>query len=259
MFKGLSPDDDDCSRPKQKKKWKEFKARADLRLIYLFEVDGWIKGPQCEKWIRQFNDRTKHHMEPGTYRVLQEDNWGIPVSTEVTKFMKDTRIYLVNTTGNMTDLLTVIDDGLGQFMKDRIALKYSRHFEKNEENTGRWTTKGGFTEMDIRVFFSKWIAEAWEELKDAPEMILNTFNHCGFANDMYGRENHKVHLRHVFWYQVPPRSDEGKKFQPLTREEIQEGEERIRKFRSLPKKERKDIMNKKRKNTEDHSRNKKKI
>ena len=98
VFKGLSPDDDDCSRPKQKKKWKEFKTRADLRLIYLFEVDGWIKGPQCEKWIRQFNDRTKHHMEPGTYRVLQEDNWEIPVSTEVTKFMKDTRIYLVNTT-----------------------------------------------------------------------------------------------------------------------------------------------------------------
>ena len=53
----------------------------------------------------------------------------------------------------MTDLLTVIDDGLGQFMKDRIALKYSRHFEKNEENTRRLSTKSGFTKMDIRVFF----------------------------------------------------------------------------------------------------------
>ena len=62
-----------------------------------------------------------------------------------------------------------------------------------------------------------------------------------------------------FWYEVPPRSDEGKKYQPLIQEETQEGEERIRKFRSLPKKERKEIMSKKRKNTEDHSHNKKKM
>ena len=85
-------------------------------------------------------------------------------------------------------------------MKDRIALKYSRHFENNEENTRRWTIKGGFIEIDIRVFFSKWIAEAWEILKDEPEMILNTFKHCGFANDMYGRENHKVHLYYDMYF-----------------------------------------------------------
>jgi len=47
---------------------------------------------------------------------------------------------------------------------------------------------------------------------------------------MYGRENYKVRLQHVFWYEVPPQSDKGKKFQPLAREEIQEGEKRIRNF-----------------------------
>ena len=62
-----------------------------------------------------------------------------------------------------------------------------------------------------------------------------------------------------FWYEVPPRSDERKKYQPLTQEETQEGEERIRKFWSLPKKERKAIMNKKRKNSENHSQKKKKM
>ena len=218
-----------------------------------------MKGPQCEKWISQFHDRTKHHVEPGTYREFQEDNWGSQISTQVKRFMLNKRIYLVNTPGNMTDLLSVIDDGLGNFMKDRISMKYSQHFEKNEENTHRWTTKGGFTEMDIRVLFSKWIADSWEEMKNEPEMILNTFKNCGFANDMLGRENYKVHLRHVFWYEVPPRSDEGKKCQPLTKKEIEEGEERIRTFRSLPKKERKEIMNKKRKNSEDHSQKKKKM
>ena len=42
--------------------------------------------------------------------------------------------------------------------------------------------------MDIRVFFSKWIADAWEELKNEPELILNTFKHCGFANDIRERK-----------------------------------------------------------------------
>ena len=66
--------------------------------------------------------------------------------------MKDVRIYLANTPGNMTDLLSVIDDELGQFMKDRISLSYNTHFELNEENSRKWTEKGGFSEMDIRVF-----------------------------------------------------------------------------------------------------------
>ena len=125
VYKGLSPADDDCSRPKQKKKWKEFVTCADPRLNYLFEVDGWMKGPQSEKWIRQFHDRTKQYVESENYRVLQEDNWGSQISTQVKWFMLNKRIYLVNTPGNMTDLLSVIDDGLGNFMKDRIALKYS--------------------------------------------------------------------------------------------------------------------------------------
>ena len=113
--------------------------------------------------------------------------------------------------------------------------------------------------MDVRVFFSKWIADAWEELKSNPELILNTFKACGFANDMKGRESWKVTLRNVYWYTVPPKSDEGKKFEPLTKEEIEEGEEKIRKFRQRPKVERQAIMNKKRKNYNEESRKKKKI
>ena len=55
---------------------------------------------------------------------------------------------------------------------------------------------------------------------------------------MYGRENYKVQLRHVYWYEVPPNSDKGKEYEPLTNEEIIEGEEQIRKFRQLSKTER---------------------
>ena len=72
-----------------------------------------MKGPQCVKWIHQFHHHTKHHVDPGTYRTLQQDNWGSQISEEIKRYMRDTRIYLVNTPGNMTDLLSVIDDGLG--------------------------------------------------------------------------------------------------------------------------------------------------
>ena len=37
----------------------------------------------------------------------------------------------------------------------------------------------------------------------------------------------------MFWYKVPPKSDEGKEYEPLTKEEIIEGVERIREFRKL--------------------------
>jgi len=113
--------------------------------------------------------------------------------------------------------------------------------------------------MEIRQFFSKWVGDAWDELKKRPNLILKTFKKCGFANDMYGRENYKVQLRHVYWYEVPPKSDKGKEYEPLTNEEIIEGEEQIRKFRQLSKTERQEIMNKKRKNNSKDSRKKKKM
>ena len=162
--------------------------------------------------------------------------------------MKNKRIYLVNTPGNMTDLLAVIDDGLGKFMKNRISRSYERHFEKSRENTRKWSN-GEYSIMDVREFFMKWIGDAWDELKSRPELILKTFKRCGFANDIHGRENHKVRLRHVYWYEVPPKSDEGKEYPELTEEEILEGEKRIREFRKLSKTERQKIMNRKRKSS----------
>ena len=49
--------------------------------------------------------------------------------------MMNTQIFMTTTPGNMTDLLSVTDDGLGKFMKNRISLSYERHFEKSKENT----------------------------------------------------------------------------------------------------------------------------
>ena len=103
--------------------------------------------------------------------------------------------------------------------------------------------------MDVRAFFTKWVGDAWDELKSRPELILKTFKRCGFANDINGRENHKVRLRHVYWYEVPPKSDEGKEYPALTEEEINKGEKRIREFRKLSKTERQKIMNRKQKNS----------
>ena len=217
-----------------------------------------MKSPQCTKWIKQFHDLTKGHVQPGTYRALQEDNWSSQIIEGIKRYAMNTRIYLVNTPGNMTDLLAVIDDGLGKFMKNRISLSYERHFEKSRENTRKWSN-GEYSAMDIRVFFTKWVGDAWDELKNRPELILKTFKRCGFANDINGRENHKVRLRNVYWYEVPPKSDEGKEYPPLTEDEILEGEKRIREFRRLPKKERQKIMNRKRKNSYKDLPKKKKI
>ena len=90
---------------------------------------------QCNKWIQQFHDLTEGHVQPGTYRVLQDDNWSSQITEYIKRFMMNTRIFMTTTPGNMTDLLSVIDDGLGKFMKNRISLSYERHFEKSKENT----------------------------------------------------------------------------------------------------------------------------
>ena len=103
--------------------------------------------------------------------------------------------------------------------------------------------------MNVRAFFTKWIGDAWDELKSRPELILKTFKRCGFANDMNGRENHLVRLRHVYWYNVPPESYKAKTYPDLTGEQILEGENRIREFRKLSKTERQKIINKKRKSS----------
>ena len=60
----------------------------------------------------------------------------------------------------MTDLLAVIDDGLGKFMKNRISLSYERHFEKSRENTRKWSN-GEYSAMDIRVFLRSGSVMRW--------------------------------------------------------------------------------------------------
>ena len=110
-----------------------------------------------------------------------------------------------------------------------------------------------------KVVIPKWVADTWEELKKRPKLILDTFKRCGFANDIHGRENHKVRLRHVYWYKVSPKSDKGKEYEPLTKEKILEGEEKIRHFRKLSRSEQKEIMDNKRKNYYEDSRKKKKM
>ena len=53
----------------------------------------------------------------------------------------------------------------------------------------------------------------------------------GFANCARGTENHLVNLRNVWFYQVPPITDEGKKYKKLSKEEIEEGEKKILEYK----------------------------
>ena len=103
----------------------------------LFSVDnrGWTNSPQCKKWIQQFHDLTEGHVQPGTYWVLQEDNWSSQITEYIKRFMMNTQIFMTTKPGNMTDLLNVMEDGLGKFMKNQISLSYERHFENSKENT----------------------------------------------------------------------------------------------------------------------------
>ena len=121
-------------------------------------------------------------------------------------------------------------------------------------NKKGWIFRNGYS-----CFFTKWVGDAWDELKNRTDLILNTFKRCGFANDIHGRENHKVRLRHVFWYKVPPKSDESKEYEPLTKEKIIEGVERIREFRKLSIPDRSKVMKRKRMNYDKDQRKKKKI
>ena len=57
----------------------------------------------------------------------------------------------------------------------------------------------------FRVEFTKWAANAWEELRKT-ELIPRAFKRCCLCNDKYGRENHLVKVTRLKSYKPSPRS-----------------------------------------------------
>ena len=69
-------------------------------------------------------------------------------------------------------------------------------------------------------------------------VIESAFKHCGFANDINGKENHLVKVRKLLTYKVPEKGQP--KMTLLTKEEIKQRNEQESAERKVRRKEKRD-------------------
>ena len=152
---------------------------------------------------------------------IQTDNYSVQSTNVFKRRMKRNNVKVVYTPAGCTDVLAVIDDELGRFIKFHVTKCFEKDFESTQKRTDDYTD-GNVSASERRILLTKWVGEAWRMLCHKPDLIMGSFKRMGAYNDKYGRENHLVKVRKMMTYTVPHRDDP--KFEKLTPQQIEDAE-----------------------------------
>ena len=59
------------------------------------------------------------------------------------------------------------------------------------------------TAGDRRILTTKWVANAWQKVKQNKDLIIRSFLKCGISNSLDGSEDHLVNIRGLEDYIMP--------------------------------------------------------
>lgn len=149
----------------------------------------WADRRIMMNWLDGFNEDLGGSNSPG-YRpevMLGMDQHGSQCVDEFVKGMLDYNIYGVYTPVNCTDVAAPIDHHVGARIKNTIKGLYIRDFDAHLD---QWTHT--LTASDRRMHIAKWVAEAWDQIKDDAPFFKAVFQSTGFCNAKDGSENHLI-------------------------------------------------------------------
>ena len=121
------------------------------------------------------------------------------------------RTYLLGDLANMdqTPLPFVMDDGK-TYDTDEVWFASGssgldkRHIDENLESY----TDNKISAAQRRVLITKWVANAWQLIKEDKNLIKRSFLKCGISNALDGSENDLVNIKGIEGYALPTPDEE---------------------------------------------------
>ena len=88
-----------------------------------------------------------------------------------------------------------------------MVKQYKKDLESSQEKLEEWKN-GKVTAGERRILMTKWLGNAWDEMKTQQKMITDAFKRCGMYNALDGSERHLIKIRKFKEYQAPTKEDQ---------------------------------------------------
>jgi hypothetical protein len=155
----------------------------------VFQANAWADERVCLDYLLSFRKAT---VELGEV-LLGMDRHSAQYTDACQQFMHFFRIFALYTPPDCTDVVSPVDDNVGQYFKRRMGEKFD---DEHEEMQDVWGAE--LSASDRRMLMCKWASEVWQEICDDEErcetLIRRAFVRCGFLVAKDGSENDLIEL-----------------------------------------------------------------
>ena len=150
-----------------------------------FQPNAWCDEATMGRWIR---DCWKPNALPDT--LLIADIHRAQTTNAVKYLLRECNTYLVLVPAGCTSLVQPIDVVFNNPFKNSIEKLAMQHMHDHLHDY----LTGKLSASEQRVFFTRWIRQAWQETSTNKEMIVRSFKKCGISTAIDGSEDYQISI-----------------------------------------------------------------
>ena len=151
---------------------------------------GWINDqwkPACDGNMLLVIDVHKAQKTPDISHRFEQSNTNV--------------VYIPPGTTSLIQPLHVVFNAPFKAAVGRLA---TQHVQDNLDAY----VQGSIPATDRRVLFTKWVAQAWEEVSSNKDAIVRSFKKCGISLAIDGSQDSEINIRELSAYNVEDSEDE---------------------------------------------------
>ena len=201
-------------QPDEKKKW-------DKRVKVMFQPSAWCDENIMKRWIQEdWNNMFLNPPTPGsTGKMLFADVHPAQQTDGVKVLLSRCKTKLKNIPGGTTSRIQVLDVVINKPFKNNVREQFEEHMDQNLD----LYVEGKLSVSERRILTTKWVANAWQHIKEQKEMIKDGFLKCRLSNSLDGSYDEFLNVNGIEDYVFP--SKNGQEFELIDIDSDEEQDE----------------------------------
>ena len=164
-----------------------------------FQEKAWSDEKVMRGWI---NDQWKPACDGNMLLVI--DVHKAQKTPNISHRFKQSNTNVVYIPPGTTSLIQPLDVGFNAPFKAAVDRLATQHVQDNLDAY----VQGSIPATDRRVLFTKWVAQAWEEVSSNKGAIVRSFRKCGISMPIDGSQDSEINIREPSAYSVEDSEDE---------------------------------------------------
>ena len=118
---------------------------------------------------------------------------------DVNVLLSRCKTKLKNIPGGTTSRIQVLDVVINKPFKNNVREQFEEHMDQNLD----LYVEGKLSVSERRILTTKWVANAWQHIKEQKVMIKDGFLKCGLSNNLDGSEDKFFNINGIEGYVFP--------------------------------------------------------